>query len=93
MFLNGAPVRSLGKIGEVVNVRDADWIRFVADYRDKSVAAYEAALANGSTGPILNELFRRALRFGRRVRTLGGHTAKVMVVVNNQHVRGRGGAP
>lgn len=32
-------------------------------------AAYEAALADGSTGPILNELFRRALRFGRRVRT------------------------
>lgn len=31
--------------------------------------AYEAALASGSTGPVLNELFRRALRFGRRVRT------------------------
>lgn len=31
--------------------------------------AYEGALASGSTGPILNELFRRALRFGRRVRT------------------------
>ncbi|MBA3587824.1 MAG: hypothetical protein H0W41_09330, partial [Chloroflexi bacterium] len=31
--------------------------------------AYEAALANGSTGPILNELFRRALRFGRGVRS------------------------
>ena len=31
--------------------------------------AYEAALADGSTGPILNELFRRALRFGRRVRS------------------------
>jgi glutamyl-tRNA reductase len=31
--------------------------------------AYEAALAEGSTGPILNELFRRALRFGRRVRS------------------------
>ncbi|MGH2401368.1 MAG: NAD(P)-binding domain-containing protein, partial [Candidatus Limnocylindria bacterium] len=30
---------------------------------------YEAALASGSTGPILNELFRRALRFGRRVRS------------------------
>jgi hypothetical protein len=30
--------------GEVVNVEDADWIRFVADYREKSVAAYEAAL-------------------------------------------------
>ena len=32
-------------------------------------AAYEAALAAGTTGPILNELFRRALRFGRRVRS------------------------
>lgn len=31
--------------------------------------AYEAALACGSTGPILNELFRRALRFGRSVRS------------------------
>ncbi len=31
--------------------------------------AYEAALDQGSTGPILNELFRRSLRFGRRVRT------------------------
>lgn len=30
---------------------------------------YEEALAAGSTGPVLNELFRRALRFGRRVRT------------------------
>lgn len=32
-------------------------------------AAYETALAEGSTGPILNELFQRALRFGRRVRS------------------------
>lgn len=31
--------------------------------------AYEGALARRETGPILNELFRRALRFGRRVRT------------------------
>jgi glutamyl-tRNA reductase len=31
--------------------------------------AYEVALARRETGPILNELFRRALRFGRRVRT------------------------
>lgn len=31
--------------------------------------AYEAALADGTTGPTLNELFRRALRFGRRVRS------------------------
>ena len=32
-------------------------------------ASYEHALAAGETGPVLNELFRRALRFGRRVRT------------------------
>jgi hypothetical protein len=30
--------------GEVVDVGNADWIRFVADYREKSLAAYEAAL-------------------------------------------------
>jgi hypothetical protein len=30
--------------GEVVDVADADWVRFVADYREKSLAAYEAAL-------------------------------------------------
>ena len=28
--------------GEVVNVEDADWIRFVDDYKQKSLAAYEA---------------------------------------------------
>jgi glutamyl-tRNA reductase len=32
-------------------------------------ATYERALADGTTGPILNDLFRRALRFGRRVRS------------------------
>ncbi|HUQ52402.1 MAG TPA: hypothetical protein VM692_09280 [Gammaproteobacteria bacterium] len=30
--------------GEVVDVGNEDWIRFVADYREKSLAAYEAAL-------------------------------------------------
>ena len=30
--------------GEVVAVENADWIEFVADYREKSIAAYEAAL-------------------------------------------------
>src|SRR5262245_54803099 len=29
--------------GEVVNVEGADWIRFVDDYKQKSLAAYEAA--------------------------------------------------
>jgi glutamyl-tRNA reductase len=32
-------------------------------------AAHDAALASASSGPILNELLRRAIRFGRRVRT------------------------
>lgn len=31
--------------------------------------AFESALADGRTGPVLNELFRRALRYGRQVRT------------------------
>lgn len=31
--------------------------------------AYASALAAGTSGPILNELLRRALRFGRRVRS------------------------
>lgn len=31
--------------------------------------AYEEALASGSSGPVLNELMRRALRFGRLVRS------------------------
>ena len=30
--------------GEVVNVENEDWIRFVDDYRQKSLAAYEAVL-------------------------------------------------
>lgn len=30
--------------------------------------AYDAALARRQTGPVLNELFRRALRFGKQVR-------------------------
>jgi hypothetical protein len=30
--------------GETVDVGDADWVRFVDDYREKSIAAYEAAL-------------------------------------------------
>lgn len=30
--------------GEVVDVENADWIRFVDDYRQKSLAAYEAVL-------------------------------------------------
>lgn len=32
-------------------------------------AAFEQALATHASGPVLNELFRRALRFGRRVRS------------------------
>jgi len=32
-------------------------------------AAYETAMAAGTSGPVLNELFRRAIRFGRHVRS------------------------
>lgn len=32
-------------------------------------SAYEAALRAGQTGPILNELYRRAIRFGKQVRS------------------------
>lgn len=33
-------------------------------------AAYRTALESGTTGPHLNELFRRAIRFGRKARSL-----------------------
>jgi len=32
--------------------------------------AYRTALESGTTGPLLNELFRRAIRFGRKARSL-----------------------
>lgn len=39
--------------GEVVNVEDDDWIRFVDDYREKSLAAYEAVLTKDQDAIVL----------------------------------------
>jgi hypothetical protein len=39
--------------GEVVNVANADWIRFVDDYRQKSLAAYEAVLTRDQDAIVL----------------------------------------
>ena len=39
--------------GEVVDVENADWIRFVDDYRQKSVAAYEAVLTKDQDAIVL----------------------------------------
>jgi hypothetical protein len=39
--------------GEVVDVASADWIRFVDDYRQKSVAAYEAVLTKDQDAIVL----------------------------------------
>ncbi|HEX7237058.1 MAG TPA: hypothetical protein VF405_08870 [Gammaproteobacteria bacterium] len=39
--------------GETVNVEDADWIRFVDDYRQKSMAAYEAVLTKDQDAIVL----------------------------------------
>jgi hypothetical protein len=39
--------------GEVVEVENADWIRFVDDYRDKSMAAYEAVLTKDQDAIVL----------------------------------------
>ena len=60
--------------GEVVNVGDADWIRFVDDYREKSVAAYEAALTKDQDAMVdasgyLSEACLACHRVYRRGRT------------------------
>jgi hypothetical protein len=39
--------------GETVDVANADWIRFVDDYRQKSVAAYEAVLTKDQDAIVL----------------------------------------
>lgn len=53
--------------------------------------AYRAALEAGSTGPLLNELFRRALRFGRKARSLaqpgGGDDSLAQRAVVLAHAR------
>jgi hypothetical protein len=39
--------------GETVNVEDADWIRFVDDYEQKSLAAYQAVLTKDQDAIVL----------------------------------------
>jgi hypothetical protein len=67
--------------GEVVNVGDADWIRFVDDYRDKSIAAYEAALTKNQDAMVdasgyLSESCLACHRVYRRERTPGDPTQR-----------------
>jgi len=67
--------------GEVVNVDDADWIRFVGDYREKSVAAYEAALTKNQDAMVdasgfLSESCLACHRVYRREPTPGDATQR-----------------
>ena len=67
--------------GEVVNVEDADWIRFIDDLRDKSVAAYEAALTKNQdamvdASGILSEACLACHRVYRREPTPGDPTQR-----------------
>jgi hypothetical protein len=62
--------------GEVVNVEDADWIRFVDEMREQSVAAYEAALTKNQDAMVdvsgtLSESCFACHRVYRREPTLG----------------------
>jgi hypothetical protein len=67
--------------GEIVNVEDADWVRFVGDYREKSVAAYEAALTKNQDAMVdasgyLSESCLACHRVYRRERTPGDPTQR-----------------
>jgi hypothetical protein len=67
--------------GEVVQVEDADWIRFVDDLREKSVAAYEAALTKDQdamvdASGILSEACLACHRVYRREPTPGDATQR-----------------
>lgn len=67
--------------GEVVDVDDADWIRFVDDYRVTSVAAYEAALTKDQDAMVeasgnLSESCLACHRAYRRERTPGDPTQR-----------------
>jgi len=67
--------------GEVVEVEDADWIRFVDDLREKSVAAYEAALTKDQdamvdASGILSEACLACHRVYRREPTPGDATQR-----------------
>ncbi|HEV3486365.1 MAG TPA: NAD(P)-binding domain-containing protein, partial [Vicinamibacterales bacterium] len=76
----GAPLRKLPGVQLARGVDAAERVFLVAGGLDSAVvgeeqvlgqvrAAYEGALAAGDTGPILNELLRRAIAFGKRVRS------------------------
>jgi hypothetical protein len=67
--------------GEVVNVEDADWVRFVEDFRDKSLAAYEAALTKNQDAMLdasgyLSETCLACHRVYRREPTRGDPTER-----------------
>jgi hypothetical protein len=67
--------------GEVVNVQDADWIRFVDDLRETSVAAYEAALTKNQdamvdASGVLSESCFACHRVYRREPTPGDGTQR-----------------
>lgn len=68
---DGAPVTGRAAVRRVFEVVAGFDSAVVAEEQllGQVRGAYEAALAEGRTGPVLNELFRRALRFGRRVRS------------------------
>lgn len=62
--------------GEVPNVADADWVRFVDDMRQQSVAAYEAALTKNQDAMVdvsgtLSDTCFACHRVYRREPTLG----------------------
>jgi hypothetical protein len=67
--------------GEVVDVEGADWIRFVDDLREKSVAAYEAALTKDQDAMVdasgtLSEACLACHRVYRREPTRGDTTQR-----------------
>jgi hypothetical protein len=67
--------------GEMVDVDDADWIRFVDDLRQKSVAAYEAALTKDQDAMVdasgnLSEACFACHRVYRREPTRGDPTQR-----------------
>ena len=67
--------------GEVVDVEDPDWMRFVDDLREKSVAAYEAALTKNQDTMVdasgsLSEACLACHRVYRREPTPGDSTQR-----------------
>ncbi len=67
--------------GEIVNVNDADWIRFVDDLRKTSVVAYEAALTKNQdamvdASGVLSEACFACHRVYRREPTPGDPTQR-----------------